>query len=121
MERFFAALTEKQIRRIGFRSTQQLETSIRQYLDHHNAQPKPFLWTKSADDILNSLAKYCERTNGLRTLERLASKYILGWLLVRQAERDYVRTGCDSNVLFVVEQISHRRGMRWLAGLEPPK
>ena len=63
VERFFAALTEKQIRRGSFRSTQQLEASIRQYLEHHNAQPKPFRWTKSADDILNSLAKYCERTN----------------------------------------------------------
>ena len=63
VERFFAALTEKQIRRGSFRSTQQLETAIRQYLDHHNAQPKPFVWTKAADDILNSLAKYCERTN----------------------------------------------------------
>ena len=63
VERFFATLTEKQIRRGSFRSTQQLETAIRQYLDHHNTQPKPFLWTKSADDILTALAKYCERTN----------------------------------------------------------
>jgi transposase len=63
VERFFAALTEKQIRRGSFRSTPQLEAAIRQYLDHHNAQPKPFRWTKSADDILISLAKYCERTN----------------------------------------------------------
>jgi transposase len=55
VERFIAALTEKQIRRNSFRS-------IRDYLDHHNKQPKPFLWTKSADDILNVLAKYCERT-----------------------------------------------------------
>src|SRR6202046_5143922 len=63
VERFFATLTEKQIRRGSFRSTQQLETAIRQYLDHHNTQPKPFLWTKSADDILTALARYCERTN----------------------------------------------------------
>jgi transposase len=63
VERFFATLTEKQIRRGSFRSTRQLEASIREYLDHHNAQPKPFVWTKSADDILNALAKYCERTN----------------------------------------------------------
>jgi transposase len=61
VERFFAALTEKQIRRNSFRSTRQLEAAIRQYLDHHNAQPKPFVWSKSADDILNALAKYCER------------------------------------------------------------
>ena len=61
-ERFFAALTEKQIRRASFQSTQQLEKAIRQYLEHHNTQPKPFVWTKSADDILTTLAKYCERT-----------------------------------------------------------
>jgi transposase len=63
IERFFAALTEKQIRRGSFRSTQELETAIRQYLDHHNAQPKPFVWTKSADDILDAVAQYCRRTN----------------------------------------------------------
>ena len=63
VERFFAALTEKQIRRASFQSTQQLEKAIRQYLDHHNTQPKPFVWTKSADHILAALAKYCERTN----------------------------------------------------------
>jgi len=66
VDRFFAALTEKQIRRGSFRSTQQLEAAIRQYLEHHNTQPKPFLWSKSADDILNALAKYCERTNDSR-------------------------------------------------------
>jgi transposase len=63
VERFFAEITEKQIRRGSFQSTQQLETAIRDYLQHHNANPKPFLWTKSADDILTALAKYCERTN----------------------------------------------------------
>jgi transposase len=63
VERWFAALTEKQIRRGSFRSTRELEKAIEAYLDQHNLQPKPFLWTKSADDILNSLAKLCQRTN----------------------------------------------------------
>jgi len=63
VERFFAALTEKQIRRGSFQSTRQLEAAIREYLGYHNQQPKPFVWTKSADEILNALAKYCERTN----------------------------------------------------------
>lgn len=63
VERFFAALTEKQIRRGSFHSTKQLEAAIRQYLDHHNAQPKPFVWTKSADQILETVAQYCRRTN----------------------------------------------------------
>ena len=61
VERRFAALTEKQIRRDSFRSTRELETAIRSLLDHHNAQPKPFVRTKSADAILDSLARYCRR------------------------------------------------------------
>ena len=63
VQRFFAALTEKQIRRGSFQSTRQLEAAIRDYLNHHNLNPKPFLWSKSADDILNALAKYCQRIN----------------------------------------------------------
>ncbi len=52
VERFFALLTEKQIRRGVHRSTAQLEADIRAFIDAHNANPKPFRWTKSADDIL---------------------------------------------------------------------
>jgi transposase len=63
VERWFAAITEKQIRRGSFRSTRELEQAIRTFLNLHNAQPKPFLWTKSADDILNSIARYCRRIN----------------------------------------------------------
>lgn len=63
VERWFAALTEKQIRRGSFRSTQELESAIRIFLAQHNAAPKPFVWTKSADAILDSLARYCQRIN----------------------------------------------------------
>jgi transposase len=63
VERWFAALTEKQIRRGSFRSTRELETAIRAFLDHHNTQPRPFVWTKSADAILDSIARYCRRIN----------------------------------------------------------
>jgi hypothetical protein len=48
---------------LDFRSTQELERTIRAYLDTHNAQPKPFVWTKAADQILDSLARYCRRIN----------------------------------------------------------
>jgi transposase len=63
VERFFAALTDKQIRRGIHRSTQQLEKAIREYLNIHNEAPKPFCWTKSADDILASVVRFCERTS----------------------------------------------------------
>jgi transposase len=63
VERWFAALTDKQLRRHSFRSTRQLEQAIREFLAVHNAQPKPFVWTKTADDILNSIARCCRRIN----------------------------------------------------------
>jgi transposase len=61
VERWFAALTEKQIRRGIFRSTRELEAAIMLYLDANNENPKPFVWTKSADQILASIARFCRR------------------------------------------------------------
>ena len=61
VERWFAAITERQIRRGTHRSTDDLESAIEEYLTAHNANPKPFIWTKSADQILESLKIYCER------------------------------------------------------------
>jgi transposase len=61
VERWFAALTEKQIRRGTHRSTPALESAIRTYIDISNEQPKPFVWTKTADQILESVARFCQR------------------------------------------------------------
>ena len=63
VERWFATLTQKQIRRGTHRSTQQLEKAIREYLDIYNEDPKPFIWSKSADDILASIKRFCMRTS----------------------------------------------------------
>ena len=62
VERFFAELTEKQIRRGVHRSTQELQAAIKTYIDHVNDQPKPFRWTRSADDILAAVQRFCLRT-----------------------------------------------------------
>ena len=61
VERWFAALTQKQIRRGTHRSTRQLEDAIRQYLNTYNENPKPFIWTKTADDILATIERFCLR------------------------------------------------------------
>jgi len=61
VERWFATLTEKYIRRGTHRSTRQLEQAIKQYLQINNANPKPFTWVKSADDILASIERFCLR------------------------------------------------------------
>ena len=69
VERFFALLTEKQLRRGVHRSTQELESAIRRYIDTVNADPRPFRWTKSADDILATVKRFC-----LRTLQTAANQ-----------------------------------------------
>lgn len=62
VERFFANLTDKQIRRGVHRSTEELEMAIHAYINSVNADPKPFKWTKSADDILASIKRFCLAT-----------------------------------------------------------
>ncbi len=63
VERFFGEITEKRIRRGVFRSVPALEAAIREYLEHHNANPKPFKWTADADLILNRIKKVIEPTS----------------------------------------------------------
>lgn len=63
VERWFAMLTEKQLRRGTHRSTRALEDAIRLYLAAHNEDPKPFVWVKTADQILANIARFCLRTS----------------------------------------------------------
>ena len=71
VERFFAALTEKQLRRGVHRSTEELERAIHDYIDIVNENPEPFRWTKSADDILAAVKRFCIAT--LNTAETQSS------------------------------------------------
>lgn len=66
VERFFALLTEQQIRRGAHRSTKALEAAIQAFINARNADPKPFRWTKSADDILAVIDRFCRRTLDLQ-------------------------------------------------------
>jgi transposase len=61
VERFFAEITEKRIRRGSFRSVKSLEQAIMEYLENHNKEPKPFVWTATAEKILERVAKVCKR------------------------------------------------------------
>ena len=63
VERFFATLTEHQLRRGTHRSVPALEKAIRDYLELHNEEPKPFKWTKSADEIIDSVHSVIKRIN----------------------------------------------------------
>lgn len=63
VESWFATLTSRRIRCGSFRSTRQLEQVIKAYLDANNDSPKPFRWTKSADDILHSVKRFCLQTS----------------------------------------------------------
>ena len=61
VERWFAELTRKQIQRGVHTSVRQLEADIRIFIDLHNKNPKPFKWTKSADQILASVKRFCHK------------------------------------------------------------
>ena len=63
VERWFAELTRKQLQRGVHTSTRQLEAGIRAFIEQHNEDPKPFKWTKSADDILAAVKRFCLRVD----------------------------------------------------------
>ena len=65
VERFFALLSEQQIKRGVHRTTAELEAAINTYIKIRNADPKPFRWTKSADDILASIERFCRKQSAL--------------------------------------------------------
>jgi transposase len=66
VERWFAELTNKKLRRGTHRSVRQLNDDIRSWIDTWNESPRPFVWTKTADQILESIARYCGRINDSR-------------------------------------------------------
>jgi transposase len=66
VERWFAELTNKLLRRGTHRSVRELNADIRAWIDTWNGDPRPFVWTKTADEILDSIARYCQRINESR-------------------------------------------------------
>ncbi len=66
VERFFALLTERALKRGVFRSVAELAAAIKAYIKATNRDPKPFRWTKTADDILASIQCFCLRTLGAK-------------------------------------------------------
>src|SRR5438270_12798696 len=78
VERWFALLTTKQLRRGVFRSVPQLKAAIQAFIDAHQENPKPFVWTKSADEILASIARFAQRTVDARAAEQMSRTTITG-------------------------------------------
>jgi transposase len=65
VERWFALLTEQALKRGVHRSTRQLEAAIRSFIDAHNKDPKPFIWTKTADQIIAAVVRHSQRVLAL--------------------------------------------------------
>jgi transposase len=65
VERWFGLLTQRQIKRSAHKSVAALIAAIEEFLAAHNSDPKPFVWTKSADDILASIARFATRTSAV--------------------------------------------------------
>ena len=66
VERWFSELTTKKLRRGTHRSVRALNADIRAWIETWNDNPRPFVWTKTADEILDSIARYCTRINESR-------------------------------------------------------
>ncbi|MFD5922507.1 hypothetical protein ACFVYP_38245 [Kitasatospora sp. NPDC058201] len=64
VERWFGFLTDQMIRRGSHKNVQALERDIRTWVKRWNEDPTPLTWTKTADEILDSLARFCRRTSG---------------------------------------------------------
>jgi transposase len=78
VERWFAELTMKQIRRGAYRSVAQLKAGIQEFINAHHADPKPFVWTKSADQILASIARFAQRTADARAALTISRTTVTG-------------------------------------------
>ncbi len=65
VERWFAELTTKKLRRSTHHTVRQLRNDITAWTEHWNADPRPYRWHKTADEILDNLAAYCKRINQL--------------------------------------------------------
>jgi len=74
VERWFAELTNKQIRRGVHRTVQDLETAIDAFIEAHNEDPKPFTWTKSADAILATIGCFATRMLDVHTSQELIAR-----------------------------------------------
>lgn len=64
VERWFAELTNKKLRRAAHRNTHELADDILSWKEHWNENPRPFVWKKTAEEILDSLRRYCQRISG---------------------------------------------------------
>ena len=66
VERFFSTITTRRIRRGTFESVPALEAAIHNYLEYYNDHCTPFVWTATADVILDKVSRFCERTSETR-------------------------------------------------------
>ncbi len=78
VERWFAELTMKQIRRGAYGSVAQLKAGIQEFIDAHQSNPKPFVWTKTADEILASIGRFAQRTNDARAAQHMSRTTVTG-------------------------------------------
>jgi hypothetical protein len=78
VERWFAELTNKQLRRGAYQSVPQLKAAIQEFIDAHQANPKPFVWTKTADQILASIARFAQRTFDTQAAQQRLMSRITG-------------------------------------------
>jgi len=112
VERFFALLTDKKIRRGVYRSVAALGADIASFIERHNADPKPFRWTKSADDILASIERFCRYNARKKTRPDVANFSFRTLALVRRT----LRAGVADRIECTVERKAVKRAAMFPVG-----
>jgi hypothetical protein len=72
VERWFAELTNNQLRRGAYQRVPKLKAAIQEFIDAHQEHPQPFVWTKTADQILASIARFAQRTFDLQAAQHVS-------------------------------------------------
>jgi hypothetical protein len=94
VERFFAEITRNRIRRGAFKSVTELKSAIMEYLENHNADPKPFVWTNSAGQILEKVARAKQALESHTSSSRSSQLALLDWLSALNQRIRLFRAGC---------------------------
>jgi transposase len=92
VERWFGELTTKLLRRGQHRSVRQLNTEIRQWIDDCNENPRPYVWTKTAEQILDSIKRYCERINQARHWSIVATGESVEFVRTQERDPDFLHS-----------------------------
>ena len=118
VERWLVELTNKRIRPGVFRSVKEPEAAIQEYISVHNGDPRPFVWNRTADQILDSIARFAQRTVALRGRWLMSRTTLTGDQ--QPMAKSAPSRSCEKFGCFPLSGAGNPARSRLLAGSKPP-